>query len=958
MATPTNPAGNTDLLKAINTLTKAIDGISKSMSSSSSSTNRAHRTQPGAKPGAPGAEKIDRRAKKEADQQYERNKRLARNAERHFGDLAAGLVGYTKSLNRLSQISSKNQANFKAQLKAQGDYTKSLLNNGKISKKYQDRFVANMEAVLKSSKAMGQIKLKSTSTSGRAKELLSIQDSMHDVLTHVSSVRSKTGAKSVAGMQEGDIKNIMKTLSSKGLSADGMGFEQFQKELSGHDKKIADKKRKIAKSGSNSLRREALEAELGILQSNKDNFLKTTGGKIDKAVGGVENFNRALTKNTISSLGLSIAADKTESIISKLGGSGISLASGFTMVTVALQKYYAYMKTLASNQMGGMHFNLAKDALKMGTSVEATMKYFQKFGMQVSQVGFDGMTNVFAASKTTLSKMGLYGDEALNAFSEMADDTIKMGVHPKDQKKFQESIKAYGAEVNELSKLTGATASQILAFNREIINNNESMEMMMRLGKEERKVKMDSIVAERGRLSLLLGSNEAAQKFIQTLQKLNSEGPEKRIENSMKIQQMMQMTGMGADAGKMSQILMKREDQLTGEEREFKANALLELGKRSKELQGGDMATELVMGKLLDSQPEAIKAAIQGGAEANLAKDQNGSVDRNGAVAKDVSDKKQIGQTTSNFMELTNWLGNAASNPILATLLGILAGVGVMSAATIFKGKGSAILAKGTDAVGSLLSKIGTKGGGTAAAAAEAAIAGGSSAAKDVGKTVAADATKTVAGDVSKTVATDVGKTVAKDGAKGVGKSILKKIPGIGLLAGLGFAASRAMDGDWLGAGGELASGAASTVPGIGTAASVAIDAAMLARDVSKSVDEAPNAASPAPNSNSTINPTAVSPNAVANVANPQQINTSTVVNDTNSSSNSKKATIEDLVNTLNSGTQVEQSKMDEMIKLLKNLIDAVNPQNNGLADAIRTGKGTGISFNDLQDKRTLFATK
>jgi len=60
----------------------------------------------------------------------------------------------------------------------------------------------------------------------------------------------------------------------------------------------------------------------------------------------------------------------------------------------------------------------------------------------------------------------------------------------------------------------------------------------------------------------------------------------------------------------------------------------------------------------------------------------------------------------------------------------------------------------------------------------------------------------------------------------------LKKIPGVGLIAGLGFGAQRLMSGDWKGALGEVASGAASTIPGIGTAASVAIDAGLAARDM------------------------------------------------------------------------------------------------------------------------------
>ena len=88
-------------------------------------------------------------------------------------------------------------------------------------------------------------------------------------------------------------------------------------------------------------------------------------------------------------------------------------------------------------------------------------------------------------------------------------------------------------------------------------------------------------------------------------------------------------------------------------------------------------------------------------------------------------------------------------------------------------------------------------------------------------------------------------KMGARLGAKGIGKiaggavakSLGKKIPLVGLGLGAVFAAQRAMQGDFLGAGLELASGAASTVPGIGTAGSIGIDAALAARDMTMMAD-------------------------------------------------------------------------------------------------------------------------
>ena len=86
-------------------------------------------------------------------------------------------------------------------------------------------------------------------------------------------------------------------------------------------------------------------------------------------------------------------------------------------------------------------------------------------------------------------------------------------------------------------------------------------------------------------------------------------------------------------------------------------------------------------------------------------------------------------------------------------------------------------------------------------------------------------------------------------------KSLLKKIPIIGALAGIGFAISRAAKGDYVGAAMELASGAASIIPGIGTGVSVAIDAASAARDLSKAKSRGPAAPQEMAVSDFTIKP-------------------------------------------------------------------------------------------------------
>ena len=95
-----------------------------------------------------------------------------------------------------------------------------------------------------------------------------------------------------------------------------------------------------------------------------------------------------------------------------------------------------------------------------------------------------------------------------------------------------------------------------------------------------------------------------------------------------------------------------------------------------------------------------------------------------------------------------------------------------------------------------------------------------------------AEAAKNAAGaGAGKAAEGAAGKGAGKAAGKAAGKSLLKKIPFLGLGAAGLFAVQRAMSGDWGGAGLELASGAAGTIPGFGTAASVGLDAALAAKD-------------------------------------------------------------------------------------------------------------------------------
>ncbi len=63
-------------------------------------------------------------------------------------------------------------------------------------------------------------------------------------------------------------------------------------------------------------------------------------------------------------------------------------------------------------------------------------------------------------------------------------------------------------------------------------------------------------------------------------------------------------------------------------------------------------------------------------------------------------------------------------------------------------------------------------------------------------------------------------------------KSAAKKVPVVGLLVGGIFAIGKLITGDLAGAGLEISSGAASCVPGVGTAASIGLDVIQITREI------------------------------------------------------------------------------------------------------------------------------
>ena len=121
---------------------------------------------------------------------------------------------------------------------------------------------------------------------------------------------------------------------------------------------------------------------------------------------------------------------------------------------------------------------------------------------------------------------------------------------------------------------------------------------------------------------------------------------------------------------------------------------------------------------------------------------------------------------------------------------------------------------------------------------------------KDGGKVVsgaaAQAAVKAGTATATKVAGKNVAKTAAKTGSKLAGKTLLKRIPILGSVVGLGFAVDRAMKGDLAGAAMEAGSAGLGlldlVVPGLGTGLSLAADAGIAARDFKRAGTITPTA--------------------------------------------------------------------------------------------------------------------
>ena len=535
--------------------------------------------------------------------------------------------------------------------------------------------------------------------------------------------------------------------------------------------------------------------------------LMKEGAKIrqSRIAGTAELNKRGNAEKSMNGL-LQNAIGERKSATKKLGGVwslfGEKLRTG---VQASLTKAFA-------------SFSMAKGATEIYTTVKSEISagmslglkdYFAtgfKFGLspqEYVELNKANRDSVLAAGRNTdhmseLTKAsaqyaGTIGDLAER--TRFAQDSLTLlgesGIKPTAA-----NLQSLSATYDNIRKMTSLTAAEFNSAMRDV-TQEEGVQFQLKAAnnEEERKTILAGIATRIAENRALGMTTKQAIEATKALAKLSGEGPLERFKKAAKLRAFGGAMGIsGADEA--AKILIKGARATEAEKAQLQgtisqmSNALSATGT-------GSMASELF----------ATTAASTLGLEQLLGP--TSAFNTRGAEALKIDQQQldQLGEVSDNtkgIIDAIQRISGAAKSPggqIVGGAAGWGLGAGALAGIGL-KSVGSKILG-GMGGLGGALGGIG------------GAIGGAGSKLKDLGMAGIHGIGGAIGGAGSKIKG--MGKGVAGMSGKALGKSALKKIPILGALAGLGFAAGRAFEGDWAGAGMEAASGVASIVPGAGT---------------------------------------------------------------------------------------------------------------------------------------------
>jgi len=487
----------------------------------------------------------------------------------------------------------------------------------------------------------------------------------------------------------------------------------------------------------------------------------------------------------------------------------------------------------------------------LGISQSEYMKVLKDSRIANLAMTSSGLDFTTSLEESAASLENLTGDnvEASKVAVKFHNNMAMIGV---SQDKLGDAVKQQTKIFKEGGAALSMTVDEFANITAEMVNSQGMRTTLLGLQEDERKAYVLGIEARYLEYRRMGYTDERAKELNKTFEKMNNNmSPKNLMKEAAKQRAAMVAMGVSAQEAQRAFNLKINMRSLGGqakidaqeELRKIYAKTATKLGEKTGE--GSSLGSRFAFGTLaqesgLTEIAEKFETASNKGQEID-----GQLLDQTKLVPNWLSKILKMMGTFSGAAGSA--VGSAATTTIsmigttimtllgakmLTTITGLIFKGGIISKIISFIGGGKGggnLLTKAFKGMVSLPGKgveLAKKGIGGAATLAGEGVKGAVKGASGIASMV---------GLGEKAGAKSAGKIVGKTGIK----SLIKKIPGIGLLAGLGFAAGRLMDGDVMGAGLELASGALSTIPGLGTAASFGVDAALVARDMSKTPAEA-----------------------------------------------------------------------------------------------------------------------
>jgi len=344
------------------------------------------------------------------------------------------------------------------------------------------------------------------------------------------------------------------------------------------------------------------------------------------------------------------------------------------------------------------------------------------------------------------------------------------------------------------------TAEEFATLTTELISSQGMRNELLTLHESERKQYVLTIQRRQAEYLAMGYTIERAKELQNTFQAINKMSPKSRMQKAAQQRSMMGAMGMGAEGARAFDLQIRMRT-MNAKDRADAELELTEINKKVAKKYGQLTGAGAGLGQSMVFQTMGEKTGIDAIAE---------KFETESALGRKIDKDQltQLNEINSGVSEALKWLSifSAAENSSVGSI------------ATSMLSGGANMLASGA----------GLYAGGKLA---------GMAATKFLGKG-AGEAGKTTAKSAGSAAIKGVADPALKKGlAKGAAKGLVRAIPGIGMIAALGLAGYRASEGDWLGASMELGAGAASLLPFVGTAGSLALSAGLVAHDLTRDTD-------------------------------------------------------------------------------------------------------------------------